>query len=497
MITKKYNPGFLTEDELVASFCVRTSEFESIVETLGENTGNSNQHLMVIGPRGSGKTNLMLRVAIESRRNPELSSRIFPITFAEESYGVSTCGEFWLECLSRVADQAPQPDWAADLGRSSEDLSSVQDDRLLAERCLGALLDFADRAGKRLLLVVENLDTMFAGMLDPDAGWRLRKTLQTEPRIMLLGTATSRFAEIVRPDRALYDFFRVIELRPLDETECNALWQAVSGESPATGKIRSVQILTDGSPRLISIVAAFSSGRPLHGLMEDLLNLIDEHTEYFKSHLDALPPQERRVCVALAELWRPATTREIAARARLGSSICSAQLKRLIGRGVVSEEGGTPRRKRYCLVEPLYNIYCLLRHRRRGASDAVERLIDFMTAFYTQTNESQRVGDVPASERDLTTILSCFAGAEDLSAPSLRALLVLSARVGPTRVLKAIEDSSVADGLLPLTTALQQEIGLKPRVAREVEEVAHDIRKELARMRTGARASNTIATAHD
>ena len=119
-----------------------------------------------------------------------------------------------------------------------------------------------------------------------------------------------------------------------------------------------------------------------------------------------------------------------------------------------------------------------------------------MTAFYTQTR-SQRFGDVPASERDLSTILSCFAGAEDLSAPSLRALLVLSAQLGPTPVLGAIEGSSVADRLLPLVTALQQETGLKPRVAREVEEVAHDIRKELARMRTGARASNTIATAHD
>ena len=369
-------------------------------------------------------------------------------------------------------------------------------DRLLAERCLGAVLDFADRAGKRLLLAVENLDAMFAGMLDPHAGWRLRKTLQTEPRIMLAGTATSRFAEIDRRDRALYDLFRVIELRSLDETECNTLWRAVSGERPATGKNRAVQILTGGSPRLISIAAAFSAARPPHGLMEDLLNLIDAHTEYFRSRLDALAPQERRVCVALAELWRPATTREIAERARLGSSICSAQLKRLIGRGFVSEEGGTPRRKRYGLAEPLYNIYCLLRRRRRGASDAVERLIGFMTAFYTQTR-SKRFGDAPASERDVSTALSCLAGAEDLSAPSLRTLLVLSAQLGPAPVLRAIEGSSAADGLLPLTTALQQEIGLKPRVAREVEEVAHDIRKELAGMRTGVRPSNTMATVHD
>ena len=289
----------------------------------------------------------------------------------------------------------------------------------------------------------------------------------------------------------------MIELRPLDETECSTLWRAVSGEHPATGKIRSVQILTGGTPRLVSIAATFGAGRPLHGLMEDLLNLIDAHTVYFKSHLDVLAPQERRVCVALAELWKPATTREIAERARLGSSICSAQLKRLIGRRFVSEEGGTPRRKRYRIADPMYNIYCLLRSRRRGASDAVERLIGFMTAFYAQADESQRFGDGPASERDLSTTLSCVAGAEDLSASSLRTLLVLSAQLEPTRVLRAIEGSSAADRLLPLTTALQQEIRLKPRVSREVEGVAHDIRKELARMRTGARPSNAIATAHD
>ena len=214
--------GFLTDEELVTTFCVRTSEFESIAETLRENVGNSNQHLIVIGPRGSGKTSLLLRVAVEVRRNGELSSRLFPITFAEESYEVGTCGEFWLECLDRLARQAPQAESAAGLRRTWEDLRMVQDDRSLAERCLGALLDFSDHIGKRLVLMVESLNMMLGDMMDRDAGWRLRKTLQTEPRIILLGSATSRFAEIDRPDLALYDLFRVITLRPLDTTECGA-----------------------------------------------------------------------------------------------------------------------------------------------------------------------------------------------------------------------------------------------------------------------------------
>ena len=63
------------------------------------------------------------------------------------------------------------------------------------------------------------------------------------------------------------------------------------------------------------------------------------------------PRRNGAVYIALADLWKPANTREIAERARLASSTCSAQLKRLIGRGVVSDEGGTPRRKQYYLVE--------------------------------------------------------------------------------------------------------------------------------------------------
>ena len=142
MTIRKSNPGFLTDDELVSSFCVRTGEFESIVEMLRECTGSANSHQIVIGPRGSGKTSLLLRVAVEVCRDAELRSNFFPIVFAEESYEVATAGEFWLECLSRLANQVPHKEDAPDLLRTYEDLYAIQDDQTLAERCLGALLDF-------------------------------------------------------------------------------------------------------------------------------------------------------------------------------------------------------------------------------------------------------------------------------------------------------------------------------------------------------------------
>ena len=76
---RKYNPGFLTDDDLVASLSVRIHEFASILEMLRECTGRSNTYQIVIGPRGSGKTSLLLRVAAEMRRAPELQSDFFPM----------------------------------------------------------------------------------------------------------------------------------------------------------------------------------------------------------------------------------------------------------------------------------------------------------------------------------------------------------------------------------------------------------------------------------
>ena len=557
--TRKYNPGFLSDEEIIASFCVRTNELVSLVEMLRECTGNSNPHQLVIGPRGSGKTSLLRRVAAEIGRDDALSANFFPVVFAEESYEVSTAGEFWLECLSRLAVQAPRREGSPDLHRTYDELRAIGDDQTLENRCLTALLDFADRESKRLVLMVENLNMMFRDMVDQDAGWRLRKVLQTEPRIVLLASATSRFDQIDNPDQALYDQFRVRLLRPLDRQECAVLWKTVSGHAARRETIRSLEILTGGDPRLVVIVARFGAGRSFRNLMANLLDLVDDHTEYFKGHIELLPAQERRVYLALAELWKPATTKEIADRSRLKPSPCSAQLTRLVERGIVEVAGGTARRKQYYLTQRLYNIYYLLR-RPRGPDRLVEALIRFMEAFYAPRElrdigmgmareadnfdgqmrfieytliekaslelERHRYeaairtaglaleqcrteslvnrvhghvirawatlanGDLSGCEPDIEAFLTLLPELDSMPQEALAALMEFSVALGPARMRELIQGSSAAPLLLPLTTALEQELGLEPRVAREVDEIAQDIRKKLEDLKNAERSES-------
>ena len=418
----------------------------------------------------AGKTHLLLRVAAEVRRDDALAG-LFPVVFAEESYEVTTCGEFWLECLGRVAEQAPAGE-RDNLRLTYNDLRTVVDDQALSDRCIGSLLDFADRHQKRLLLLVENLNMLFSDMGDPDAGWRLRKTLQTEPRIILLGSATSRFEEIDSPDHALYDLFRVITLRPLNTEECEVLWTTVAGKPSTTRAVRPLEILTGGNPRLLTIIARFGAGQSFRELMDNLLDLVDEHTEYFKSHLESLPPQERRVYLALARLWKPATAKEVADQARVDVNICSALLKRLVQRGVVAIEGGTPRRRQYYLTERLYNVYYLLR--RGGGTDRMVRvIINFMVCYYSPSELGNIIEGILEETHASSILLPNVA--EHLAEALVDEALSLD-QMGMSSEALEIYDHVIqrfgADGEHEVVTALLGKSVLLLRIGREDESIA-------------------------
>ena len=335
---RTFNPGtFQSDAEIIDQFVVREHELAIVLEVLRGNVdADSCQHALIVAPRGRGKTMLLARVAAELRTNPGLSKHLLPIRFMEESHEVFSAADFWLDVLFYLSRETStqDPELAGNLRETHADLTTRWRERELDERARAAVLEVADRLGKRLVLMVENLQGL-CDNVDEHFGWHLRKTLQSEPQIILLASATSRFEGLDDAQDPFFELFRIISLQPLETEQCRRLWQAVSGESVSARRIRALEILTGGDPRLLVIVAEFQRHGSIRKLMEQLVQMIDDHTEYFRGNLETLGKTERRVYLALMDLWEPSTTGEISSRARLDIRTVSTMLGRLVHRGAV------------------------------------------------------------------------------------------------------------------------------------------------------------------
>ena len=390
---RKFNPGtFQSDEEVTRQFVVRNKELDIALEVVRGNIDSpSCQHILVVAPRGRGKTMLLARVAAELRTDEELSKRLFPVRFMEESQEIFTMADFWLETLFHLAREtaAHDPGFAKELQTTHAALAGHWHDSALEQHARSTVLEATDRMGKKLVLMVENLQSLCESV-DNDFGWKLREVLQSEPGIILLATATSRFKGLDDVNQPFFELFRSLYLEPLDTEACGRLWQVVSGDEKKGREIKPLQILTGGSPRLLVIIAEFAHHKSLRELLGNLVQMIDDHSEYFRGHLENIAPKERRVYLAVIDLWQMSSSNEIAARARMDIRNVSSLLGRLIDRGAVIV-GGSGKKRLYTATERLYSIYYKLRRERDEAS-LVQNLIQFMTVFYMEDELAEMSG---------------------------------------------------------------------------------------------------------
>lgn len=382
---RKFNPGLLQSDaEVIQQFVVRNRELKTILEILRENLQSpSCQHVLVIGPRGRGKSMLLARVSASLHTDDVLANCFLPIRFMAENHEISHLADFWLEALFHLEQECAASDsgLARNLERTRIDLARRWRESALEDLACAAVLEAANRLDKKLVLMVENFQTL-CGSGDEDFGWKLRRVLQSEPQIVLVASATTRFSSLDDAREPFFELFRVIDLEPLDCADCGRLWRAESRHSATDREIRPLQILTGGNPRLLVMFAGFTRRRAGCQLMEELVTVIDECSEHFRGHLESLANQERRVYLAVLDLWHPVGVAEIAARARMDIRIVSTLLRRLVNRGSVIAEGGVRKRK-YSAAERLSSI-CYKLLRECNEVGVVHSLIRFMTVFYTE-----------------------------------------------------------------------------------------------------------------
>lgn len=364
-----HNPALLPADVLLGEFTARRTLLTTLLRIVrGNARGKPQQHVVLVGARGMGKTTTLWAVSHSISNDVDLSREWQPVVFDEESRRIGDLADFWLEAIRQWELATHSADAQAE--RLLE--NAVED---LEEQARAAFLQALDRSGKRAVLLIDNLNDVFASISDAAALHRLRAFLMEDDRVMIVGAATRHFEAITGLDEPFFDFFRVFTLASLTLEEMQATLLTLAerrGETRVTetieqrpGTIRSLHVLTGGNPRLIKTFYRLLAEGLRGDVRQDLERLVDEFTPYFKAILDGLSTQQQRIIDAVALAWEPVEVATIARATRLPSNQVSAQLRILVKSNIATEAAGSSaKRKTYLLADRFSNIHYLMRHGR-------------------------------------------------------------------------------------------------------------------------------------
>ncbi|MCW1924495.1 tetratricopeptide repeat protein [Luteolibacter arcticus] len=384
-----YNPASLPPDVLLDEFIARRSLLERALGIVRDNhRGQPQQHLLLLGPRGMGKTTFLLALAYSIQRDAKLAREWLPVIFPEETYGIGDLADFWLQATEQLLHAAGNEGARTEV----ETLREANPDDI-EERAKDLFLRHGAATGKRILLGVENLNDFFDAVSDEAQQHRLRAFLMEDDRVMLAASSTSYFDATGSIDLPFYDFFRTIRLERLtveESVEVLTRLAELRGDSEVLTVVRkqperihSLHVLTGGNPRLIKMIYRLLKEGIDGDARRDLNRLLEDCTPYFKSRIEEISTEERRVFDHVARHWDPIAVGDIQAALRRPSNKISTYLRRLVEGGFLEEApGSTQKRKVYQVAERFYNIYYLMRF-TRSSRRRLEWLVQAMRVIYS------------------------------------------------------------------------------------------------------------------
>jgi superkiller protein 3 len=405
-----YNPEAMPEEEIKATFVAHqwlVDELISLIERQPDGAGV--QHVLIIAPRGMGKTTVLLMVKFAAKDRC-LTTRWQVVKFPEESYGVYDLADFWLEALTLIAHDTNDEE----LRQRAEQLrAEYPDNEDLQEAALAMIKDWRRKHKKRLVLLVDNLDIILEQINDERDNARLREVLMNDGTMMMIGGATTFFHEARAYDQPLYNFFKVYDLRGLNHAQVNELLRCRAAvdkiqdfeEKLKTNesRIRALEYFTGGNPRLVLMLYRVVAHSDLSEVRRGLEKLLDQVTPYFKAKTETLPPQQRKILDHIAR--ESAKTRgglmptEIAQATRLTANQVSAQLRRLSELGYLRAANLRERSSYYTLSEPLYAIWYQMRFGRK-ARQRMQWLVSFLKVYYQDVEFGTECARLEACFRD-------------------------------------------------------------------------------------------------
>lgn len=372
-----------TEPELLESiFVQRHALLTDIQERVADSATTGNMHhVLLIGPRGIGKTHLISLLHHRVTQDAALNEKLRIAWFLEDETITS-----FVQLLKRIyellSDEDPQQFPKAWLESQLEKSPAQIEKNLEAE----LVRQFQDR---KLLLFIENLDYVFDGLgIEGQKKWR--SFLQEHPFTCIVATSQRLFRGVQKRTEPFFGFFAPIHLRPLTVNDAVELLSHIAERRGQTdlleflhtpdgrSRVRAIHHLAGGNHRIYIVLSGFITRESLDELTQPFEKMADELTPYYQERMRWLSPQQRQIVEFLCNQNSPCTPREMARELLAAENTISSQLKKLLEYGYVlrSPRG---RESLYELAEPLMRLASEIKEKR---NKPLRLLVEFLRIWY-------------------------------------------------------------------------------------------------------------------
>lgn len=378
----RFTPSRTDPELLEAIFVQREPLLVDLLERVAESaTTASKHHVLLIGPRGFGKTHLITLLNHRLSKDVAMSDRI-RVAWLLEDETITSFVQLLKRIYEVLAQQYPAEfplDWLQDLLTESPKRIRQQLEAKLVE-------SFANRT---LLLCIENLDFLFSGLgTSGQHDWRA--FLQEHPFTTIIASTQRLFADVKSRDKPFFGFFTPVPLEPLTVNDAVELLRRVAANRKATdlvtfldsaegrSRVRALHHLAGGNHRIYVVLSGFISRDSLDELVGPFQKMADDLTPYYQERLRWLSPQQRQIIEYLCSQDYSCVPKQIARQLLATESTISGQLKKLLEIGyVLRSEAG--RESRYELAEPLMRLASEVKEQQRRP---LQLLVNFLRVWY-------------------------------------------------------------------------------------------------------------------
>jgi DNA-binding MarR family transcriptional regulator len=399
-----YRADITPVERLISTTVGRQELLDNLLEKLERNAKKrGGQHYLFIGPRGIGKTHFLTLVENAVEQDEKLQSLYTVVRFSEENNRILSFTDILLNVVDILAEKEQDGEWR----KLHQALFEADKDEDIIDAIAPRLRKHVKETGKTLLLMIENLDSLFTEQMKKEQDiHRLRSFLMDSPCAALIGTSPFYFPGLYSNKSPFYDFFDITSLENLTEDETvdlirkNLEWEKrndiLDTFDDFLPKIYALHTMTGGNPRLTVLLYELIAHDNLLDVKIQFQKLLDQISPFYQDRLKELAPQERALLETIS-LMRdtPRTPAAIAGRMRMKPQQISSLLKRMTEAGYLTalENPRDKRSRIYRIKEGFFDLWLAMSesrlHRRR---------LGYLTVFFEKWYRDRKERDQKRKE---------------------------------------------------------------------------------------------------